>query len=127
MSKEFRQMNSAVSDLDTLNGLARSLERSEARRIGTTPTQARKSVARRLGITKDTLENFLYRRTKVVPHWLMSCVRSELVSALQLEVQNLEHEIQLHRQAGSDHSGSALVSVEAQLAAARQILDEEVR
>lgn len=127
MPKEFRQMNSAVSDLETLNGLARSLERSEARRIGTTPSKARKAVARRLGITKDALENFLYRRTKVVPHWLMSCVRSELVSALQLEMQNLAHEIQLHRQAGSDHSGTALVAAETQLEAARQILEGEMK
>lgn len=126
MSKEFRQMNSAVSDLETMNGLARSLERSEARRIGTTPTQARKAVARRLGITKDALENFLYRRTKVVPHWLMSCVRSELVSALQLEVQNLEHEIQLHKQTGSDHTGSSLIAAETQLASAREILAGEI-
>ncbi len=127
MPKEFRQMNSAVSDLETLGGMARSLERSEARRIGTTPTKARKAVARRLGITKDMLEGFLYRRTKVVPHWLMSCVRSELVSALQLEVQNLEHEIQLHRQAGSDHSGSSLVAAETSLAAAREILAGEMK
>lgn len=122
MPKEYRPMHSAIGDLETLNGLARSLERSEARRIGTTPSKARKAVARRLGITKDALENFLYRRTKVVPHWLMNCVRYELVSALQSEMQNLEHEIQLHRQAGADHSGSALIAAETQLAAARQIL-----
>lgn len=127
MPKEFHQMNSAVSDLETLNGLARSLERSEARRIGTTPSKVRKAVARRLGITKSTLENFLSRRTKVVPHWLMTCIRAELISVLQLEVQNLEHEIQLHRQAGADHTGTALVAVETQLAAARQILREEVK
>jgi len=127
MPKEYRQMNSAVSDLETLNGLARSLERSEARRIGTTPAKARKSVAQRIGITKDALEGFLSRRTKVVPHWLMNMVRSELISALQLEVQNLEHEIQLHRQAGADHSGTSLISAETQLAAAREILAGEVK
>jgi hypothetical protein len=127
MPEEFHQMNSAVTDLETLNGMARSLERSEARRIGTTPTKVRKIIARRLGITKSSLENFLSRRTKVVPHWLMSCVRAELISVLQLEVQNLEHEIQLYRQAGADHSGSALVAIETQLATARQILREEVK
>jgi hypothetical protein len=127
MQEEFRQMNSAVSDLETLNGMARSLERSEARRIGTTLTQARKMVARRLGITPGAFENFLYQRTKVVPNWLMSRVRAELLSVLQLEVQNLEHEIQLHRQTGSDHSGTSLVSAETQLAKAREILAGEVR
>jgi hypothetical protein len=84
-------------------------------------------VARRVGITASAFENYLYQRTKVVPNWLMNRVRAELVSVLQLEVQNLEHEIQLHRQTGSDHSGDALISAEAQLAAARQILRGEVR
>jgi hypothetical protein len=127
MQEEFRQMNSAVSDVEMLNGMARSLERSEARRIGTTLTQARKIIARRVGITASAFENFLYQRTKVVPNWLMGRVRAELISVLQLEVQNLEHEIQLHRQAGADHSGTALVSAETQLAAARQILSERVK
>lgn len=127
MQEDFRQMNSATSDIAALNGMARSLERSEARRIGTTLTQARKTIARRIGVTSAAFENFLYQRTKVVPSWVMSRVRAELISALQLEVQNLEHEIQLHRQAGSDHSGSALVAAETQLAAAREILRGEVK
>ena len=127
MQEEFRQMNSAVSDVETLNGMARSLERSEARRLGTGKLQARKNVARRIGITSGAFENFLYLRTKVVPNWLMSRVRAELVSVLQMEVQNLEHEIQLHKQAGDDRSGNALCSAETQLAAAREILRAEVK
>jgi hypothetical protein len=127
MKEETRKMNSAVSDVETLNGMARLLERSEVRRVGSKVMQARKDIARRLGITDDQIENFRSLRTKVVPHWLMGRVRAELISVLQLEVQNLEHEIQLHRQAGADHSGTALVAVETQLATARQILREEVK
>lgn len=127
MTKEFRQMNSAVSDVETLNGMTRSLERSEARRSGSGIIQARKNIARRLGITADTIENFRSLRAKMVPHWLMNRIRAELISALQLEAQNLEHEIQLHRQAGSHHSGTALVSAETQLAAAREVLRSEVK
>jgi hypothetical protein len=123
MQEDFRKMNSAISDLEVLNGMARSLERSEARRIGTSLTQARKIVARRLGVTSSAFENYLYQRTKVVPNWLMSRVRAELISVLQKEVQNLEHEIQLHKQIGSDHSDDALASAETQLAAARAILE----
>ncbi len=122
MQKDFDQMNGAASDVETLNGMARSLERSEARRIGTSLTQARKIVARRIGITAACFENFLYLRTKIVPNWVMSRVRAELISVLQLEVQKLEHEIQLHKQAGSDHSGDALCAIETSLAAARKIL-----
>src|SRR5882757_3776399 len=97
ITEEFRQMNSAVSDLETLNGMARSLERSEARRHGTTLTRARKTVARRLGITAAAFEIYIYQRTKVVPNWLMNKVRAELVSVLQLEIQRLEHEVCLAR------------------------------
>lgn len=122
MPKVFPQMNSAVADVEALNGMARSLERSEARRNGTTLTHARKAVSRKLGITAGALENFLYLRTKVVPHWLMGKVRAELIASLQLEASNLEHEIEIHRRAGARHSGDALASAEAQLATAREIL-----
>ena len=123
MQEDFRQMNSAASDIEMLNEMARSLERSEARRIGTTLTQARKTVARRVGLTAAAFENFLYQRTKVVPNWVMGRVRAELISVLQLEVQKLEHEIQLHKQIGSDHSDDALNAAETQLEAARKILN----
>src|ERR1700730_16177485 len=106
MKEETRKMNSAVSDVETLNGMARLLERSEVRRLGSKVMQARKDIARRIGITDDQIENFRSLRTKVVPHWLMGRVRAELISVLQLEVQNLEHQIQLHRQTGSDYSGN---------------------
>ena len=125
MQEDFRNMNSALSDIDSLTCMARSLERSEARRVGTSLTQARKIVARRIGVTASAFENFLYRRTKVVPNWVMRRVRAELVSVLQLEVQKLEHEIQLHKQIGSDHSDSSLASAETQLAAARRILESK--
>jgi hypothetical protein len=125
MQEKFRQMNSAVSDVQEFNGIARALERSEVRRRNTNLGPARKDIARRLGITASAIENFRVLRTKTVPNWLMSRVRAELISVLQSEVQNLEHEIQLHRQAGSDHSGNALVAAETSLAAAKQILGGE--
>jgi hypothetical protein len=87
--------------------------------------QARKDIARRLGITDDQIENFRSLRTKIVPHWLMNRVRAELFSVLQLEVQNLEHEIQLHKQIGSDYRDVDLASAQAQIAAARAILEGE--
>jgi hypothetical protein len=127
MSKEFTPMCNAAADVEALNGMARSLERSEVRRSGTGVLQARKSIARRIGITPAALENFRYLRTKVVPSWLMGRVREELISVLQLEVRNLEQEIQLHLQAGSDHSGSALVEAETSLASAREILRQEIK
>jgi hypothetical protein len=127
MQEEFRKMNSAVSDLETLNEMTRSLERSEVRRLGSKLMQARKDIARRLGITDDQIENFRSLRTKIVPHWLMNRVRAELFTVLQLEVQNLEHEIQLHRQTGSDYRNNNLASAEAQLSKAREILSGKIK
>ncbi len=127
MPKGFHPLNSSVSDIEMLNGMVRSLERSEARRVGTTLTQARKMVARRIGITAAAFENYLYRRTKAVPNWLMAMVRAELISVLQQEMQNLEHEINLHRQTGAHHSSDTLASAEAQLCSARAILAGEMK
>jgi len=127
MKKRVGEMCSAVTDVETLNAMARALERSEARRSSTNLTYARKSVTRRLGISSHAFENFLYLRTKVVPNWLMERVRSELVSTLQAEAVKLEHEIQLHRQTGSQHNDASLASAEAQLASAREILLEGVK
>jgi hypothetical protein len=127
MQEDFRKMNNAVGDLDNFNAMARSLERSEVRRAGTGVLQARVDIARRLGIGPDAIENFRSLRAKMVPHWLMNRVRAELVSALHVEMQNLEHEIQLHRQAGTHHTDDALASAETQVAAARAILRGEVK
>lgn len=120
-------MRSSIADIDSLNEMARLLERSEGRRVNANLLQARKNVARRLGITADMIENFRSLRNKIVPHWLMDKVRDELISALQMEAQNLEHEIQLHRQTGAHHSGTALVEAETKLIAVRSILAGEVR
>ena len=127
MQEDFRKMHSAIADLDNFNALARSLERCEVRRLGTGVIQARRNIACRLGVSADAIENFRSLRAKMVPHFLMNRVRAELISALQLEMQNLEHEIQLHKQAGGCHSGDALVAAETQVAAIKQVLRAEMK
>jgi predicted transcriptional regulator len=127
MPKELSQMNSAVADLEEMNALARSLGKSVARSKRTNFCKVEKDIARDIGITKDALRGFLARRTKVVPRWLLNSVRAELVSALELEMQNLAHEIQLHRQAGSHPCSAALVAAETKLAEVRQILEGEMK
>ena len=127
MQEDFRKMHSSITDLDGFNSLARSLERCEVRRLGTGVVQARKNIACRLGISADAIENFRSLRAKMVPHFLMNRVRAELISALQLEMQNLEHEIQLHKQAGSNHTGDALVAAETQVAAIKEIIRGEMK
>lgn len=122
MQDNFRQVHSSVSDIEEFNLMARSLERSEIRRTSKKLEYARKDIADALGITASAIEGFRSLRTKIVPSWLKDRIREVLNSALQLEMQNLEHEIQLHKQAGANYSGNALVAAEAQLLEARETL-----
>ena len=123
---ESKPMN-AMSDVSTVNRFARSLEDSEARRLGIKTTEARSRIAGRIGISPGTLENLRRMRTKVVPSWLMNRVRAELVSVLQSEIQRLEHEINIARQIGADHRDDVLASAETSLATARDLLKGEVK
>lgn len=113
----------AVSDLETVNRYARLLEDTEAQRLGLPIKRVRPEIARHLGISVKTLENYRYLRTKVVPNWLMAKVRKQLIDVLQLEMQRLEHEINLARQAGRDNRDDDLASAQAHVAATRQILE----
>ena len=117
----------AMSDVAAINRFAKVLEDSEARKLGIRTTAARERIAGRLGVAPGTLENIRRLRTKIVPNWLMNKVRLELVAVLQSEIRRLEHEIHLARQIGSDHRDSSLHEAEAQLTAARKILEGEVK
>jgi hypothetical protein len=117
----------AISDVATVNRLARAIEDQEARRLGIPVPLARMRVANRIGVAPGTLENLRRMRTKIVPNWLMNRLRAEFVLVLQSEIQRLEHEIHIARQTGADHRDDMLASAEAQLAAARQVFDEAVK
>ncbi len=126
MQEDIRPLNS-LADVEEFNRIARSLERSEMRHTGRKLLPAREEVARRIRITDDQIENYRSGRTKIVPHWLMRRIRAELISVLGMEVLNLEHEINLHRQIGADHTGDTLVAAETQVAAVRAILRMELK
>jgi hypothetical protein len=123
---ESKPMN-ATTDLATVNRLARVIEAQEARRLGISVTSARVRIAGRLGIAPSALENYRRLRAKIVPNWLMNRIHAEFIAVLQSEIQRHEHEIHLARQTGSDHRDDLLVSAQAQLEAARQILDEAMK
>jgi hypothetical protein len=117
----------AISDVATVNRLARVIEDQEARRLGIPVTSARSRVANRIGVAPGTLENLRRLRTKIVPNWLMNRLRVEFIAVLQSEIQRLEHEIHLARQTGADHRDDLLASAETQLAAAREVFEEAVK
>jgi len=113
----------AMSDVATVNRLARVIEDQEARRLGIPVTSARARIANRLGVAPGTLENFRRLRSKIVPHWLMNRIHAEFIAVLQSEIQRLEHEIQIARQTGMDHRDHDLAKAQTQLEAAKQILE----
>jgi hypothetical protein len=117
----------ATVDVSTAKELARVIEDHEARRQRMPVRKARGIVARRLGAAPGTLENLRRFRLKSIPHWLMARIRSEFVAVLQSEVRRLEHEISIHIQAGSDHRGNDLAKAQAQIVAAKKILNAAVR
>jgi sirohydrochlorin ferrochelatase len=113
---------SASADLATAERWTKILEETEAKRLGVPASDARKSIARKLKASPGTLENIRRLRTKIVPSWLMSRIRGELIASLQMEVQRLEHEINIARQTGMDARENDLCAAEAQLAKAKEIL-----
>ena len=117
----------AISDVATVNRLARVIEDQEAKRLGIPVMSARSRVANRIGVAPGTLENLRRLRTKIVPNWLMNRIRAEFIAVLQSEIQRLEHEIQIARQTGADHRDNLLASAETQLAAAREVFEEAVK
>jgi hypothetical protein len=118
---ESNQMN-AMTDVEAVHRLARTLEDAEAKRLGVRLQEARSSLARRLRTSPGTLENIRRLRTKVVPSWLMARIRAEFVSVLQAEITRLEHEIHISQQIGLDHHDDDLQAAQAQIVAAKEIL-----
>ncbi len=120
-------MSTATADIETAHHFVTKIENAEARRRNRTVDEVRPLVARKLDASPGTLENIRRLRSKIIPNWLMERLRAEFVAVLHSEIQGLEHEVQLARQAGSNHRDHTLLSAEAQLAAARQILLGEVK
>lgn len=112
----------ATADAVTANRFVRLIEDTHARRLGVRVQEVRQGVAHRLRAPAGTLENIRRLRKKVVPHWLMARLRSELVATLTQEVQRLENEINLAREAGMGDRDDALAAAAAQLASAKSIL-----
>jgi len=121
------QMSTATADLSTAHHFVTKIENAEAKRKNLPVTDVRPLVASKLKTSPGTLENIRRFRSKVIPNWLMQRIRAEFVAVLQNEIQGLEHEVHLARQIGSNYRDDTLASAEAQLAAAREILEGGVR
>jgi len=116
-------MSTATADLSTAHHFVTKIENAEAKRKNLPVIDVRPLVASKLKTSPGTLENIRRFRSKVIPNWLMQRIRAEFVAVLQNEIQGLEHEVHLARQIGSNYRDDTLASAEAQLAAAREILE----
>ncbi len=125
MRRENTKMH--ASDIGELNEFARKLERSEVRRGEANLTQARKNIAQRIGITVRQIENYRSARNKTVPYRIMEKFRAALISALQLEMKNLAHEIELNRRIGERINQSTLAAAEAHIEQVRELLSGEIQ
>lgn len=119
---ETKTMN-AVVDIETANRFSTRLENIEAQRLGVCVSKARERIARRIGVSPGTLENMRRLRTKVVPNWIMSRIRAELIAVLHTEIKRLEHEITVCRQAGMDYREDDLAKAQAHLAETKRLLN----
>lgn len=112
----------AYLDVEQARKWARTLEDAEAYRLGIPVAEARGSLAHRLGVSPGTLENLRRLRTKIVPNWMMTRLRTEFVPVLQNQIMRLEHEIHIARQAGANYRDDDLASAEAQVVKAKALL-----
>lgn len=95
------KMSSAVIE-ETARTWARELEAKEAKRSGVSIRDARKTVARRAGLSPGTLENIKLGRTKGVRAFVFEKIRAAFMREDEAEIRRLEHELHLARQIGLD-------------------------
>lgn len=111
-----------VSDIPVASHMLTLAEDTDARRKGFTVKQARERFARMLKVPTRTLLHIRAKRSKSVPHFLMTGIRDILIDVLQAEIRALENQIAIARQVGADCNDNAFGEAAASLDAARQIL-----
>ncbi len=78
------------------------LEDAEARRTGDPIREARKRVARMLGLSSGTLENLRHRSPKAVATHVYDRLRGGVIRELEKELARVEQELHVARQTGLD-------------------------
>ena len=123
MSSAYRDEISRAGDADAqVRGWTRFLEGSYARRRGVGLSEARRPLARYLGVAPGAVERLRAGRVKGVRVHLYDRVRALFLAAVQDEIAALEHARDLARQCGADPRGGELGAIEAHLVAARALL-----
>ncbi len=115
-----------VSDVPVASRMLTLLENTEARRRGVSVEAARTGIARALRIPTATLRHLRNQRRKTVESCLLAGIRDRLITALQGEIAEFEHQIHIARQIGVDCRDDLFQEAAASIAAAKEILERAV-
>jgi hypothetical protein len=121
-----RKMDGAT-DVIRAQDMLRRLENVEAERLGVSIDDVRVVVSRQVRISVASLANLRRGRLKGIYSHQLTRIRTALIAALQNRLRALEHEIQLHLQAGADPRDDDLALAQAALAEAKKRLGASVR
>lgn len=116
------EMGHAATSDEQARDWAKWLERARARRDETTVPNARRSVARALGVAPGTIERLRNGRVKGIRQWLFDRIRALVIREIEREIQRLTHELEIAQQSGADPRGVDMVEIETHLAKVRELL-----
>jgi ribosomal protein S12 methylthiotransferase accessory factor YcaO len=108
------------------SSLMERLERFEIERNGGTAREARRRVAKLVGVGPATLDNIRRGRIKEARFSLVSKLLAAVINETQRQIRALEHDLQVARQVGVPAGDDAIVEVETHIARARACLAEIV-
>lgn len=101
---------------------ASALEEREQTRSGVSRPNARRSVARRIGVAPGSLENLCRGRSKGVRAYLYEAIRAAFIRECEHEMARLAHELEMARQAGLRSDSDEIGEIEAHFAAIKELL-----
>jgi len=101
---------------------ATALETKERNRSGASVPNARRNVARRIGVAPGSLENLNRGRTKGVRAFLYEKIRAAFIRECEQEMARLAHELEMARQAGLRVDGVEIGEIEAHFTAIKELL-----
>ena len=103
---------------------ALSIEDRERYRTGLSLPDARKAVARRIGVAPGTLENLRKGRVKRVALHVYQRLRAAVIRELQSEISRCTHELEMARQIGTDPRSADMAALETAMARAKELMGE---
>ena len=115
-------MAAAETDIEMASGSLEMLEWLMARRKRRTVEENRPAIARSLDVSVTAVERIRHKRRKVIPSWVMAGIRAKLIDALQQEIAELEHEINIAHHLGVRED--SYLQVAAALQTARALLEK---